>query len=103
MKFRRMYVVLVASKRLTSDDFCAGNSDSCSGFLGGDGEITDEEETRLLTENKEEHMEICHCLVLPSFKAHIIVHNAAEEAPRSGQLLKRWNWGVCWEEKSPAD
>ncbi len=57
-------------------------------FWGGDGEITDEEGTRLLTENKEEHMEICRCLVLPSFKAHIIVHNAAEDAPRSGQLLK---------------
>jgi len=83
--------------------FGTGNSDSCSGFLGGDGEITDEEKTTRLTENKEEHIEICLCLILPSFKAHIIVHNAAEETPRSGQLLKRWKWGVCREKKSPTD
>lgn len=103
--------VTAASKELSSRCikacnlwwFCTENIDSRSEFLGGDGEITDEEETRLLTENKEEHMEICRCLVLPSFKAHIIVHNAAEEAPRSGQLLKRWKWGVCLEEKSPTD
>lgn len=49
-------------------------------FLGGDPEITDEEETRSRTENREDHLEICWPSVLPTFKAPIIMHNAEEDA-----------------------